>query len=188
MSVKMETIELDSILDECLERMQRGEELESCLASYPDHGKELRGLLIAATDVSKLELPQTSRQATEIGRQQMFAALNNKKLTNLQEIQTIPVSIVGILRYLEQVQATIKSNLSKEFLVMHKTVIAIVLVLVMLFGGSAASAYAAQGSLPGDVLYPMKTAIEDVSVDFSIDSASEVRLYLGLAEKRIAEI
>jgi hypothetical protein len=188
MSVEMEFIELDSILDDCLERLQRGEDLESCLASYPEQGQELRALLVVAANVTDLELPKTSQTSTDAGREQMYAALKNKKLKNYKDIQTIPVSIVGILRYLEQVQATIKLNLSKEFLVMHKTVIAIVLVLVMLFGGSAVSAYAAQGSLPGDPLYPMKTAIEDASVDFSMDSASEVRLYLSLAEKRITEI
>lgn len=188
MSVDMDYIELDSILDECFERMQRGEDLETCLASYPNQVEELRALLIIAQDVAELELPKTSQQATEAGRQRMFTALSNKKMSISKDIQTLPVSIVGIVRYLEQVRATIKINFSKEFLVMHKTVIAIVLVLVVLFGGSAASAYAAQGSLPGDVLYPMKTAIEDASADFSMDSASEVRLYLSLAEKRIAEI
>jgi len=188
MSVDMDYIALDSILDECLERMSRGEALEACLASYPDQEEELRSLLIVAQDVSLLKPPKTSHRATEAGRQRMFTALNNKKMSNSKDIQTLPVSIVGIVRYLEQVRATIKINFSKEFLVMHKTVIAIVLVLVVLFGGSAASAYAAQGSLPGDVLYPMKTAIEDASVDFSMDSASEVRLYLRLVEKRIAEM
>lgn len=188
MSVDMDYIALDSILDECLERMSRGEALEACLASYPDQEEELRSLLIVAQDVSQLEPPKTNPQAIEAGRQRMFTALNNKKMLSSKDIQTLPVSIVGIVRYLEQVRATIKINFSKEFLVMHKTVIAIVLVLVVLFGGSAASAYAAQGSLPGDVLYPMKTAIEDASVDFSMDSASEVRLYLRLVEKRIAEM
>jgi len=188
MSVDMDTIELDSILDDCFERMRRGEELESCLATYPDHAEELQSLLIVATDMTLLEVPRTSLQAKEAGRQRMFAAIEAGQSKVSKNNQTIPVSIVGIIRYLEQVQNTFISNLSKEFLVMHKTVIAIVLVLVVVFGGSAASAYAAQGSLPGDALYPMKTAIENASVDFSVDPASEVRLYLSLAEKRIAEI
>ena len=188
MSVDMDTIELDSLLDDCLDRMRRGEDLESCLTSHPDHAEELRSLLIVATDLTQIEVPRTSQQAKEAGRQRMFAALEAGQSTVSKSNQTIPASIVGIIRYLEQAQNTFISNLSKEFLVMHKTVIAIVLVLVILFGGSAASAYAAQGSLPGDALYPVKTAIEDVSADFSMDSASEVRLYLRLAEKRIAEI
>ena len=188
MSVDMDTIELDSLLDDCLDRMRRGEDLESCLTSHPDHAEELRSLLIVATDLTQIEVPRTSQQAKEAGRQRMFAAFEAGQSTVSKSNQTIPVSIVGIIRYLEQVQAMIQQNLSKEFLVMHKAVIAIVLVLVMLFGGSAASAYAAQGSLPGDALYPMKAAIEDVSADFSMDSTSEVRLYLRLAEKRIAEI
>ena len=188
MSVDMDTVELDSILDDCLERMRRGEELESCLATYPDHAEELQSLLIVATDMTQFEVPRTGQQAAEAGRQRMFAAIEAGQSKVTKNNQTISVSIVGIIRYLEQVQNTFISNLSKEFLVMHKTVIAIVLVLVVVFGGSAASAYAAQGSLPGDALYPMKTAIENASVDFSVDSASEVRLYLSLAEKRIVEI
>jgi hypothetical protein len=188
MSVDMETIDLDLVLDECLERTWRGEDLESCLASHPDHAEELRSLLIVAADMTELAVPRTSQSATEAGRQRMIAAFEAGQAADSKVNQTIPVSIVGITRYLEQMLNTIKIILSKEFLVMHKTVVAIVLVLVVVFGGSAASAYAAQGSLPGDALYPMKTAIEDASVDFSMDSASEVRLYLRLAEKRIAEI
>ena len=170
MSVDMDTVELDSILDDCLDRLRRGEGLESCLATYPDHAEELQSLLIVATDMTLFEVPRTSQQAAEAGRQRMFAAIEAGQSKVIKSNQTIPVSIVGIIRYLEQVQNTFISNLSKEFLVMHKTVIAIVLVLVVVFGGSAASAYASQGSLPGDALYPMKTAIEDASVDFSVDS------------------
>ena len=188
MSVDMETIELALILNECLERIWRGEDLESCMASHPDHAEELQSLLIVAADMTELAVPRTNQSATEVGRQRMIAAFEAGQATDSEVNQTIPVSFVGITRYLEQMLNTIKINLSKEFLVMHKTVIAIVLVLVVVFSGSAASAYAAQGSLPGDALYPMKTAIEDVNVDFSMDSASEVRLYLRLAEKRITEI
>lgn len=35
-------IEFDKILDECIDRINGGEELESCLANYPEHADELR--------------------------------------------------------------------------------------------------------------------------------------------------
>ena len=37
--------DFDKILDECIDRLNRGESLESCLADYPDYSKELKGLL-----------------------------------------------------------------------------------------------------------------------------------------------
>ena len=38
----------DKLLDECIDRMTRGETLEQCLAAYPQHAAELKPLLEAA--------------------------------------------------------------------------------------------------------------------------------------------
>ncbi len=179
---------LDSIIDECIDRLQRGESLEACLANYPDQAEVLRPVLAAAEQLAVIEIPASRQLALDAGRQRMLAAFDAKSAAVPRANWIKPVSFVGIIRYLEQVQATIQNNLSKEFLVMHKTVIAIVLVLAIFFGGTAVSAYAAQSALPGDALYSMKTAIEDARADLSMDSARTVRVYLRLAEKRIDEI
>jgi hypothetical protein len=179
---------LDLIIDECIDRLQRGESLEACLTNYPDQAETLRPVLAAAEQLAAFDIPASSQMAVDAGRQRMLAALDAKPAVVPRVNWIKPVSFVGIIRYLEQVQITIQNNLTKEYLVMHKTVIAIVLVLAIFFGGTAVSAYAAQSALPGDALYSMKTAIEDASADLAMDSARIVRVYLRLAEKRIDEI
>ena len=39
--------DFNEILDECVDRINRGERLEDCLASYPEHTEELEPLLQA---------------------------------------------------------------------------------------------------------------------------------------------
>ena len=40
----------DTILDECVDRVNRGESIEDCLAGYPEHAEELEPLLSAMFD------------------------------------------------------------------------------------------------------------------------------------------
>lgn len=64
-------------------------------------------------------------------------------------------------------------------------VIAIVLALSAAAGGTA---YASQGSLPGDTLYPVKLATEQVRMALPGDDAAKAERALGFAETRIEEI
>jgi len=64
-------------------------------------------------------------------------------------------------------------------------VIAIVLALSAAVGGTA---YASQGSLPGDTLYPVKLATEQVRMALPGDDATKAERALGFAETRIEEI
>jgi hypothetical protein len=61
----------------------------------------------------------------------------------------------------------------KEKLAMVATFI---VVLALLFGGTGMTAYAAQGSLPGEALYPVKTLMEDVRLDLTKDPAKQFEL------------
>jgi len=40
----------DRILDECIDRINRGDRLEDCLASYPEHAEKLGPLLQTMLD------------------------------------------------------------------------------------------------------------------------------------------
>lgn len=66
--------------------------------------------------------------------------------------------------------------------------LAIVLALVLVFGGTALTVYAAQGSLPDEALYPLKTLSEDTLVSLTPSSQARLNLTLDFIDRRLAEI
>jgi uncharacterized membrane protein YgcG len=68
------------------------------------------------------------------------------------------------------------------------SIVTIVAVLVLLFGGASVTAYAAQDALPGDALYPVKTNLEEAQVNLSRNAANKAKLHLAFAERRLDEI
>jgi len=60
--------------------------------------------------------------------------------------------------------------------------------LVFLFGSAGLTVYAAQSSLPGDALYPVKTTFEQTRLSLTSDADQEAQLHLSLAQQRLDEI
>ncbi len=63
----------EECLNDCLDRLQRGESLEACLTRYPEHADDLRGLLQAA-QVLRASPPPLSVTAQSRGRERMHRA------------------------------------------------------------------------------------------------------------------
>ena len=68
------------------------------------------------------------------------------------------------------------------------TLAIVAVVVVALFGGSVATAYAAKGALPGSPLHPVKTGLERAQLALSLGDARDARLSLGFAERRLEEL
>jgi hypothetical protein len=66
--------------------------------------------------------------------------------------------------------------------------LALAIGLVLLFSGSAVTAYAAQGALPGDPLYRLKNVTEGARVRLNPDPGADADLHLLFAQRRIEEI
>lgn len=62
------------------------------------------------------------------------------------------------------------------------------LVLALALGGTGATAFAAQASMPSDLLYPVKTLSEDFRLALTTDPQAAFDLLLELAQKRAGEI
>jgi hypothetical protein len=83
---------------------------------------------------------------------------------------------------------------AREILIMNRrfssayTLTVLGVVLVALFGGSVATAYAARGVLPGSPLHPVKTGLERAQLALSLNAAGDARLNLGFAERRLEEL
>lgn len=94
-----------------------------------------------------------------------------------------PVRVEADNRFIEQVpQRTSLFNLFKT----PKSMISAIVVIALLVGGGAS--YAAEGTVPGDFLYTMKTEVnENIKSAFAISSKAEARLQTNLLEERLKE-
>ena len=66
---------LDKILDECFDRINRGESVEACLTDYPECSEELRPLLSAMLETKTAYSFKPSARAKSFHRQRFTAAL-----------------------------------------------------------------------------------------------------------------
>ncbi len=77
--------DFDRILDECIDRINRGDSLADCLSDYPMHAERLRSLLQSMCGVQKAYAFTLSVDAKRVARQKFLAALDKRR-------QTTPVS------------------------------------------------------------------------------------------------
>src|SRR3989338_4531943 len=155
-----QSIELDNILNECLERLLSGETMEQCLSRFPEHANELKPLLETALSVKKATMIQPRPEFRENARLQFQSALNR--------IEHKPRR--SFLNWLQQPQ--------------WATAMTAVLIL-LLAGGTAA---AANGSMPDEPLYPVKLTVERIRLSLTSSALGKAELYTSLVERRMTEI
>ncbi len=66
--------------------------------------------------------------------------------------------------------------------------IAVVLAVVVFFGGSGVTVYAAQDSLPDQTLYPVKTWSEDAMLSLTGSALVRLDYVLNFSDRRVVEI
>jgi hypothetical protein len=129
---------------------------------------------------------------------------NNRKLKNqLKNLQEVPArdlqqSHVGKEKFLSRAKniqprripaRTSKTRvgvpLRKSWVPRLAAILAVVLFAFSSIGGTV---YAAQGSLPDDLLYPLKTLTEDIQIGLESDPEERLDLYVSFANRRLEEI
>ena len=75
--------DFDRILDECIDRMNRGERMEACLAEYPEHARQLEPLLRAVTQTKAVYSFSPTAEAKRAARQRFYAALDRQRQSSL---------------------------------------------------------------------------------------------------------
>lgn len=134
--------------------------------------------------ISLLEsTPKRDPNLSEQSRQKYIAAL-----------ETIPLAgkptglgwLMGMFKLNKSKEGYTVNNGSRKFAV--STLVAILLVVVIIFGGASATAYAAQSALPGDALYPVKTSLEQTQISLANDAYNQAQLNLEFAQRRLDEI
>ena len=77
---------------------------------------------------------------------------------------------------------------SRQHLPGLNALIAVVLAVVVLFGGTGATVYAAQDSLPDQALYPVKTWSEEVTLSLTGSPQMRLNHALDFSDRRVTEM
>jgi hypothetical protein len=162
---------IEFILTECINDIKSGRAtLAECLERYPSQRRELEPLLELALNIQKppeIKLDSRYKQEAKARLLQQIARPKVKPSRSFSDILSL-----GIPRRLAPVRMAV-------------SIIVIIIVLSLLGGGTA---YASQDSLPGEILYPVKTATEDTRLFLAGDSAAKTDLNLQFARKRLEEM
>jgi len=75
------TEDFDRILDQCVDRINRGETLADCLSDYPKYAERLKPLLQSMLDMQKGYAFTPSPEAKRAARQKFYAALDKRQQT-----------------------------------------------------------------------------------------------------------
>ena len=158
----------DDILNECIRRIESGEEIESVLQSYAEHADELRPHLEILTSLSVVEKREATPQGALRGRQQLLSAI----VSGGRKRGETGV-IIGL--------AT-KGGLSVKFVAMFVAGGALALGITFLtgnldFGGGSGSGSAQAEHLPACL----------AALDFNVDDAltvEDVLLFKGAIESQ----
>jgi hypothetical protein len=156
---------LEEILDICLEEMKRGKSMENCLKGYPRYAKELEPLLTMALRVEKIPQPEPRKEAMDVMLVRMGEALVEQPERR---------AVFG--------KSFLRPFIEKPILVRALATILVVIVAVWSMGMISSR------SIPGDLLYPVKTTSEKVRFSLTRNVDGKVSLRLEFADTRLEEL
>jgi hypothetical protein len=164
----------EHLLERCLQEVARTGDTQAVLRRYPQHADHLRPLLevALATGHTYADVPEPPGRLAA-GRMRLLEAAARQR---------------------ERAPATQTSTRRKEtrpkmkLLLATRLISAILAVVVGIAGIGGGIASAASDSLPGDALYPVKMAGEDLRQSLASTPEAQVRLALQFSDERLAEI
>lgn len=162
-------IGLEDALDQCLAGLTKGEDLETCLRRFPALRGELEPLVRTLVLVkSAYKRPAPAQAALARGRARFMAEV--AKRSRAQESKRRRIGLAWPRLAWGRSWAT--------------AVLTVVLMLAVLWGGTAVSA----NSLPGDPLYGVKRASEEVRYFFTFSAEARAMLQREYEELRLIEV
>jgi hypothetical protein len=153
----------DNVLNECLDRILKGETVEKCLQRFPEQAQELEPLLRTA---------QAARIASTIQPRPEFKAKAR------YEFQSA-------LRKMEAKKTGRKSIFNWQW--QSGWAVALVVVMVVVLGGGGTVA-ASSNSMPDAPLYSVKLASEEVQLAVTPSEIAQAELNAKFANRRTEEI
>jgi hypothetical protein len=153
--------DVDTALDQCLVWLHEGKDVQSCLARYPEYATELRPLLECAAGMGRVISPTASTAARAAGRRRMLTALTQKREREAASHPLARATRVVTRRIL--LRTTVGTRATWQ-------VAALALMVALLAAGGLVIS-ASTDSLPGEVLYPLKSVSQRVQLALTFNPA-----------------
>jgi phenylpyruvate tautomerase PptA (4-oxalocrotonate tautomerase family) len=164
-------------LDICLKAWETGIPIEDCLKLYPEMASELRPLLEIAQDAGNMTTKQVPVDAMYRSRTKLLARAMQLRTSNEQSKQH------SFLSWLILPIRSIKRMSISAGRLVFAAMIAILLVLTS--GGLLVTS---AKSLPGDTLYPVKRAVEDIGYHLAPRGEIQQTFEHNYIQQRITEV
>jgi hypothetical protein len=170
--------EIELILQDCLEKIQSEQEtLEGVLARYPQFADELRPAIESALWL------RARKQGLE-PRPGYVSASRRRLVEQIKQEQAAAPTSAGV-KWVQFWRGGWKVFQTRRLA--FQLAVAVVLVFAMI-SSSAGIARAAQNSLPGESLFPVKLAIEEAQVMLTPDAAARAAQQVERTQQRLFEI
>ncbi|MDD5701210.1 MAG: DUF5667 domain-containing protein [Dehalococcoidales bacterium] len=165
----MEKIEV--ILTECVKEIRTGKStLTECLERYPSQRQVLEPLLRIALNIQEPPAFNLDPAYKHSAKAQLLQQIRARK--PVKSRSWIDIFSFGLPRQLVWARVAVMAVIG--------------VIIISLMGGS--TAYAAQSSLPGEVLYPVKKGTEEVRLWAAGDNADKAELNMAFARVRLDEL
>jgi hypothetical protein len=166
-----EKLDPESVLNDCLDRLARGDTLVACLFSYPAEADWLAPLLSMAARLQAPDGPTLPVGAFSAGEARLLAQAAALRARQKEMPPTRRMAMPGLLVGARRLVAAVMASL--------------VLLLGVLSAGTVS---AASSSLPGSPLYPVKRATEALISSLAPTPQLKTRVHLAWADRRLREI
>lgn len=161
---------IEELLAQCLKEIEEGDSVEECLARHPERREELAPLLRAA---------QRMRAAPKVSPSHAFRQSARTRMLNMLEAKKSAAEP-------HHDEAPGRTGIFQRLGLAVPTMVTVVLILLLVTTGLGV-VHASSRSLPGDPLYEVKLAVEQIRLTLSLTQAGDIEARLASAERRLEE-
>ena len=151
-------------LENCLQDIENGADVEAVLLHYSDMADELRPIIQSAVNAKSLSVPNPSADLMRRNRAKLLQRAAEMRAANIE-----PLPRFVWFNSLRRVAVTL-------------------IVFAVLFASGTGLVRAASTTLPGDNLYPVKRTWEGVTLLFTVDLQKRASLEVEHEDKRLQEV
>lgn len=164
----------EDALEESLALLASGATVADCVAAFPGNAAQLRPSLDIASALQTMAEPAPQRAAAQIANERAaFLASARTQARQPRKTGGLAAALVGLSALFRQPA--------------WRAVAVVLLLLVTFFGVGGAALTLAAGALPGDALYPVKLAAEQVRVTVTRDESQRAQLLAVFEQRRRQE-